>query len=176
MVTITFDRPERMNAIGPVMAGELTDAWTRFRDDDSARVGVLTGRGSEAFCAGGDLKDAFAGNSVVPLSAEEQAAHARGERPGILGPSRWTDVGRTTIAACQRACIRRRPRVGVLDRHRDRRRARHVQSDLPALEHRPRRRGNPATPTDRRLPPRDGADHRRARDRCRRGARNRPGK
>ena len=81
-----------MNAIGPVMAGELTDAWTRFRDDDSARVGVLTGRGSEAFCAGGDLKDAFAGNSVVPLSAEEQAAHARGERPGILGPSRWTDI------------------------------------------------------------------------------------
>jgi enoyl-CoA hydratase/carnithine racemase len=44
VVTITFDRPERMNAIGPVMSAELVDAWTRFRDDDSALVAVLTGR------------------------------------------------------------------------------------------------------------------------------------
>jgi enoyl-CoA hydratase len=99
VVTITFDRPERMNAIGPVMAAELTDAWTRFRDDDTVQVGVLTGRGPEAFCAGGDLKDAFKGNPVVPTSPAEQAAHARGERPGILGPSRWTDIYKPTIAA-----------------------------------------------------------------------------
>ncbi len=99
VVTITFDRPERMNAIGTVMAGELVAAWTRFREDDSALVGVLTGRGSEAFCAGGDLKDSFAGNPVVPITPAEQAAHARGERPGILGPSRWTDIYKPTIAA-----------------------------------------------------------------------------
>jgi enoyl-CoA hydratase len=99
VVTITFDRPERMNAIGPVMSRELVDAWTRFREDDSALVGVLTGRGSEAFCAGGDLKDAFAGRPVVPVTSGEQAAHERGERPGILGPSRWTDINKPTIAA-----------------------------------------------------------------------------
>jgi len=99
VVTITFDRPERMNAIGSVMSAELVAAWTRFREDDSALVGVLTGRGSEAFCAGGDLKDAFTGNSVVPTTPAEQAAHARGERPGILGPSRWTDIFKPTIAA-----------------------------------------------------------------------------
>jgi len=96
---ITFDRPERMNAVGPVMAGELLDAWTRFRDDDAALVAVLTGAGEEAFCAGGDLKDAFAGDHVVPLTAEERAAHARGDRPGILGPTRWTDLYKPTIAA-----------------------------------------------------------------------------
>lgn len=99
VVTITFDRPERMNAIGPVMSAELVEAWTRFRTDDSAIVAVLTGRGSEAFCAGGDLKDAFAGNPPVPTDPAEQAAHARGERPGILGPSRWTDIYKPTIAA-----------------------------------------------------------------------------
>jgi enoyl-CoA hydratase len=99
VVTVTFDRPERMNAIGPVMSAELVDAWTRFRDDDSALVGVLTGRGSEAFCAGGDLKDAFDGNPVVPMEPAEQGAHERGERPGILGPSRWTDLYKPTIAA-----------------------------------------------------------------------------
>lgn len=99
VVTITFDRPERMNAIGPVMSAELVSAWTRFREDDTALVGVLTGRGSEAFCAGGDLKDAFSGAPVVASTSAELAAHARGERPGILGPSRWTDIYKPTIAA-----------------------------------------------------------------------------
>ena len=53
---ITIDRPERMNAIGPGLARELVVAWTRFRDDDAALVGILTGAGDEAFCAGADLK------------------------------------------------------------------------------------------------------------------------
>ena len=30
---------------------------------------------------------------------EERAAHERGERPGILGPTRWTDLHKPTIAA-----------------------------------------------------------------------------
>jgi enoyl-CoA hydratase len=99
VTVITIDRPERMNACGPRTALELVDAWTRFRRDDAARVGVLTGAGEDAFCAGGDLKAAFAGEQVVPTSAEERAAHARGERPGILGPTRWTDLYKPTIAA-----------------------------------------------------------------------------
>jgi enoyl-CoA hydratase len=96
---ITIARPERMNAIGPRTHLELVEAWSSFRDDDTALVGVLTGAGDEAFCAGGDLKAAFAGEQVVPLTADEQAAHARGERPGILGPSRWTELHKPTIAA-----------------------------------------------------------------------------
>jgi enoyl-CoA hydratase len=99
VVTVTFDRPERMNAIGSIMAAELVDAWTRFREDDSALVGILTGRGTEAFCAGGDLKDAYAGNAPVPTTPAERAAHTRGERPGYLGPTRWTDIFKPTIAA-----------------------------------------------------------------------------
>ena len=99
VVTITFDRPERMNAIGTVMHAELVDAWTRFREDDDAFVAVLTGRGDQAFCAGGDLKSVYDGAPVAPTTPGEQAAHARGERPGILGPSRWTDLYKPTIAA-----------------------------------------------------------------------------
>ncbi|MGD2042794.1 MAG: enoyl-CoA hydratase-related protein [Acidimicrobiia bacterium] len=99
VVTITFDRPERMNAIGTEMGASLVEAWTRFRDDDSALVAVLTGRGGEAFCAGGDLKGELDGSSVLPDTDEERAAHARGERPGIIGPSRWTDLYKPTIAA-----------------------------------------------------------------------------
>lgn len=99
VVLITIDRPDRMNAIGPEVHTQLVEAWTRFREDEGASVAVLTGAGREAFCAGGDLKAAFAGQHVIPITREEQAAHARGERPGILGPSRWTDIYKPTIAA-----------------------------------------------------------------------------
>jgi enoyl-CoA hydratase len=81
------------------MSAELVLAWTQFRDDDTALVAVLTGRGSEAFCAGGDLKDAFNGLPVIATTSAELTAHARGERPGVLGPSRWTDIYKPTIAA-----------------------------------------------------------------------------
>jgi enoyl-CoA hydratase len=36
---------------------------------------------------------------AVPLSQDERDAHARGERPGLLGPTRWTDLYKPTIAA-----------------------------------------------------------------------------
>src|SRR5829696_7335331 len=99
VTVITIDRPERMNAIGPQTHAELVAAWDRFREDDDALVGVMTGGGEDAFCAGGDLKAAFAGEPVIPLTRAELDAHARGERPGVLGPSRWTDLHKPTIAA-----------------------------------------------------------------------------
>src|SRR5215204_5957683 len=79
---ITIDRPERMNAIDGATHRELVDAWDRFRADDDAYVAVLTGA-----------------EPPIDPSPGELAAHARGERPGILGPSRWTDVYKPTIAA-----------------------------------------------------------------------------
>ena len=96
---ITINRPERMNAIGARTHRELVDAWGRFRDDDGALVGIVTGEGDRAFSAGGDLKAAFEGEPTVSFDPEERAAHVRGERPGHLGPSRWTDVYKPTIAA-----------------------------------------------------------------------------
>ncbi len=99
IVLLTIDRPERMNAIGPQTHAELVDAWDRFREDDDAHVAILTGAGDKAFCAGGDLKAAHEGEVLVPLTRAELDAHARGERPGVLGPSRWTDVYKPTIAA-----------------------------------------------------------------------------
>jgi enoyl-CoA hydratase len=86
---VTINRPERMNAIGPQTHHELVDAWHRFRADDAALVGVLTGAGDTAFCAGGDLKAAGAGELDVDASPDD----------GVLGPSRWTDIYKPTIAA-----------------------------------------------------------------------------
>jgi enoyl-CoA hydratase len=93
---IRFNRPEKRNCIGPTTHLELIEAWTAFKEDDEAMVAIITGSGDKAFCAGGDLE---AGFDLVPSSANEIAAHNRGERPGILGPSRWTDLYKPVIAA-----------------------------------------------------------------------------
>ena len=45
VVTITYHRPERMNAINGQMREELNAAWLRFRDDTDAWVAILTGAG-----------------------------------------------------------------------------------------------------------------------------------
>jgi enoyl-CoA hydratase len=92
---IRFARPEVRNCIGPTTHRELVEAWTRFRDDEGAKVAIITGTGDKAFCSGGDLKAA----GLVPFSEDEMAAHERGERPGVLGPSRWTDINKPIIAA-----------------------------------------------------------------------------
>jgi enoyl-CoA hydratase len=52
---VRFERPERRNAIDGATAEALLAAFTRFVDEDDARVLVLTGDAS-AFCAGADLK------------------------------------------------------------------------------------------------------------------------
>jgi enoyl-CoA hydratase/carnithine racemase len=89
VTVITINRPERMNAIGPQTHRELIDAWDRLRTDDTALVGVLTGAGDDAFRAGGDLKAALDGELAIDDSPAD----------GVLGPSRWTDVYKPTIAA-----------------------------------------------------------------------------
>lgn len=96
MRVIRFNRPAQRNCIGPRTHQEFIEAWTTFRDDDSASVAVITGTGDKAFCAGGDLN---AGFDLIPFAPSEIAAHNRGERPEILGSSRWTDIYKPVIAA-----------------------------------------------------------------------------
>lgn len=54
VVTITYDRPEKRNAIDGDMRRAINAAWDRFRTDDEAWVAIVTGSGT-AFCAGADL-------------------------------------------------------------------------------------------------------------------------
>ena len=56
IATLTLNRPDRLNASGQVMSGEIFAAIKEVSAGD-ARVLVLTGAG-RAFCAGQDLKDA----------------------------------------------------------------------------------------------------------------------
>lgn len=54
---ITINRPGAMNAIDAVHNADLEQAWRRLNEDPQIRVGVLTGAGTRAFCAGADLKE-----------------------------------------------------------------------------------------------------------------------
>ncbi|KAK8470802.1 hypothetical protein PHAVU_003G061500 [Phaseolus vulgaris] len=47
-------RPERRNAFRPQTVKELMRAFTDARDDSSIGVVILTGKGTKAFCSGGD--------------------------------------------------------------------------------------------------------------------------
>jgi naphthoate synthase len=53
---ITIDRPEVRNAFRPKTVIELSDAFTRAREDLDVGVIILTGRGPDAFCSGGDQR------------------------------------------------------------------------------------------------------------------------
>jgi enoyl-CoA hydratase/carnithine racemase len=57
IATITINRPDALNAIDPRTNDELIAAWADFRDDPEVWVGILTGAGDRAFCAGADLKE-----------------------------------------------------------------------------------------------------------------------
>jgi enoyl-CoA hydratase/carnithine racemase len=54
---VTIARPERMNALDAAAREGLLAAMTALDADEEARVGVLTGEGVRAFCAGGDLAE-----------------------------------------------------------------------------------------------------------------------
>jgi len=54
---LTIDRPDARNALNKAVRDGLWAGTRRFNADDSARVLVLTGAGTKAFCAGGDLKE-----------------------------------------------------------------------------------------------------------------------
>ena len=55
ITTITFNRPEKRNAMSPQLHREMFQLLTELRYDKETRVIVLTGAG-ESFCAGQDLK------------------------------------------------------------------------------------------------------------------------
>ncbi len=53
---ITINRPEVRNAFRPQTVKEMSDAFAEAREDENIGVVILTGKGKEAFCSGGDQK------------------------------------------------------------------------------------------------------------------------
>lgn len=56
ILTITLNRPDRLNAFTPHMQGELIEAFDQADANDDVGAIIITGSG-RAFCAGADLSD-----------------------------------------------------------------------------------------------------------------------
>ncbi len=89
--TITLNKPERKNPLGPEMVNELCWALDDAKDAPEVRVVVLTGAG-DAFSAGGDLKMMGGG----PDEHGREALPQRGDYVDLL--MRFTTLGKPTIA------------------------------------------------------------------------------
>lgn len=67
LVTVTLNRPEKLNAINFRMHAEIQEACMQLADDAEARVVILTGEG-RAFSAGADLGGSASGPNRSPLA------------------------------------------------------------------------------------------------------------
>ena len=96
VVTITYNRPERLNAVNGAMREGLNAAWDRFLGDESAWVAIVTGSGS-TFCAGADLKDGKGSVGTFPGTFWE--------KPTINSFESGLELFKPTIAAVNGPCV-----------------------------------------------------------------------
>ena len=91
---ITLNRPERMNALGRALSAELREAEAEFVGDDDVWIGIYTGAGDRAFCAGRDLKEAAEAEAGATTSASAATTSPISRFERIAA-----DHGKPTIAA-----------------------------------------------------------------------------
>src|ERR1700675_531740 len=75
IVTLTMNRPEKLNAVNNDLAMALIDALSRLEHDPGVHVVLLTGAG-RAFCAGGDLGAIAKGRQIGTTSSLEPLLRA----------------------------------------------------------------------------------------------------
>ena len=96
VATITYNRPDALNAINGEMRRDLNAAFARFRDEEDAWVGIVTGAG-RAFCAGADLRDGAGSAGEFPGTFWEKPTQNSFE-------SGW-EIFKPVIAAVNGPCI-----------------------------------------------------------------------
>ena len=67
VLTVTLNRPERLNALHPPASAELGQVFDDYAADDDLWVAVVTGAG-RAFCAGNDLRYQAGGGKLFRTS------------------------------------------------------------------------------------------------------------
>jgi E-phenylitaconyl-CoA hydratase len=96
VATITYNRPEALNAITGEVRRDLNAAWERFRAEEDAWVAIVTGSG-RAFCAGADTKDGAGAAGTWPGSFWEI--------PTINSFESGLELWKPTIAAVNGYCL-----------------------------------------------------------------------
>ena len=75
VLTVTLNRPAKLNALSGMMLAELLEAFERADADDAVRAVIVTGAG-RAFCAGADLSR---GGKTFDVAARAGDRAARGD-------------------------------------------------------------------------------------------------
>ncbi|HJQ05483.1 MAG TPA: crotonase/enoyl-CoA hydratase family protein [Nocardioides sp.] len=114
ILTVTIDRPHRLNAFTLVMADELETVFREVNERDEVRAVVVTGSG-DAFCAGMDLTG---GGNVLGLDQSLTPGLADMEDLDDPGIRRVRDAGgrmALAIHACRKPVIAaiNGPAVGI---------------------------------------------------------------
>ncbi len=87
VLTITLNRPDKLNAFTAQMMREMVDAFDRADADDGVRAIIITGAG-RAFCAGADLS----------LGGKTFDRNARPDRPPVpVGPDGRPDLANEAV-------------------------------------------------------------------------------
>lgn len=82
VVTLTLNRPERLNALVPALTGALREALPRLAADGEVGAVVLTGAG-RGFCAGGDVQS-MEGRTEIPVAERSRQLRANAEIARLL--------------------------------------------------------------------------------------------
>lgn len=94
IATLTFNRPEVLNAVNHAMNREIRDAMKDYSEDDEQRVLILTGAG-KGFHAGDDINDIFLSEDAREARAKAVVSKIRDSRPTPQLPK----MTKPTIAA-----------------------------------------------------------------------------
>lgn len=90
ILTVTINRPERMNALHWMANAELATVFDDFAADPELWVAIITGAGDRAFSAGNDLK----------FQAQEAGGELQsGPETGFAGLTARYDLSKPVIAA-----------------------------------------------------------------------------
>src|SRR4051794_41354166 len=81
VLTITLNRPDRLNAFTPTMMSELIAAFDAADEDDDVRAVIVTGEG-RGFCAGADLER---GGETFDWRARGNGGRGGAEHPRVGG-------------------------------------------------------------------------------------------
>ena len=101
VLTITLNRPERLNAFTREMQAEMIDALDRADADDEVRAIIVTGAG-RGFCAGADLGSG--GNTFNADGREDRESGLHRDGGGVL-TLRIYEVNKPMISAVNGAAV-----------------------------------------------------------------------
>jgi 2-(1,2-epoxy-1,2-dihydrophenyl)acetyl-CoA isomerase len=111
VVTITLNRPKKLNAYSEVMVHELLAALAEARDDNDVRAVIITGAG-RGFCSGGDIGTDFQyparyrGHRMESMLEMRENMHQlvtflrRFDKPTIAAVNGAAVAGGLTLALC----------------------------------------------------------------------------